>query len=331
MNITYLIGNGFDIKLGLRNRYIDFYKAYVAKPAKSDPQVIKTFKSEINDFIKEETHKEDKEIDWRDLEVALGKYTSKVPMEEFETLYFDIIENLKTYLTGEYEYFDVRYYEPELFQKYLADPVTGFFNHNQEKAISHFMNSFSGEIIIDVINFNYTPTIEQLSGFEGQELPIGKSVSGRPVKLRSVRHIHQSLADEDILVGVNDASQIANPDYSKNVDVCELLVKPNTNRVLGTGIDADCESIIDNTNLFVLFGTSAGITDSKWWSQICNRLTSAGPAYTRMLYFVYLPETVSHQGVRYGRLSRADIRQFVENAVWGEKVYNTVLPYIYVS
>lgn len=331
MNITFLIGNGFDIKLGLRNRYIDFYKSYVAMPSKSDSEVVKTFKAEINDFIKKELNKEDTAIDWRDLEVALGKYTSKVPLEKFEILYFDIIENLKTYLTGEYEYFDVRYYEPELFLKYLVDPVTGFFNHNQEKAISQFMNSLSGEIVIDVINFNYTPTIEQLSGFEGQELPIGKSVSGRSVKLRSVRHIHQSLADEDILVGVNDVSQIASPEYSKNVDVCELLVKPNTNRVLGTGIDAECESIIDNTNLFVLFGTSAGVTDSKWWNQICNRLTSAGPSYARMLYFVYLPDNISHQGVRYGRLSRADVQSFVRNAAWSDAVYNAVLPNIYVS
>ena len=84
MNITYLIGNGFDIKLGLRNRYIDFYKSYVATPSMSDPQVVKTFKAEINNFIKKELNKEDTAIDWRDLEVALGKYTTKVPLEEFD-------------------------------------------------------------------------------------------------------------------------------------------------------------------------------------------------------------------------------------------------------
>ena len=130
MNITYLIGNGFDIKLGLKNRYIDFYKSYVAMPSETDPLVVKTFKAEINDFIKKELNKEDIGIDWRDLEVALGKYTSNVPLEEFDTLYFDIIEHLKSYLIAEYEYFDARYIRSEDFLKYLADPITNFFKND---------------------------------------------------------------------------------------------------------------------------------------------------------------------------------------------------------
>lgn len=331
MNITYLIGNGFDIKLGLRNRYIDFYKSYVATPSMSDPQVVKTFKAEINNFIKKELNKEDTAIDWRDLEVALGKYTTKVPLEEFETLYFDIVEHLKSYLAAEYAYFNARYFKPEGILRYLTDPITGFFNHDQEKALYQFVRSLTGEDEIDIINFNYTPTLEQLSGFKGKELPIGKFVSGRSAKLRSILHIHQTLFEEDILVGVDNKSQIENPEYTKNVDVCELLIKPSTNKVLGSGIDAECESIINNTNMFVLFGTSIGITDSKWWWQICNRLTSATSTYARMLYFVYLPETVSHQGVRYGKFSRADIRRFVQSAGLDENVYNAILPNVYVS
>lgn len=29
MNITFLIGNGFDINLGLKTRYVDFYDFYL--------------------------------------------------------------------------------------------------------------------------------------------------------------------------------------------------------------------------------------------------------------------------------------------------------------
>ncbi len=29
MNITFLIGNGFDLNLGLKTRYTDFYKYYM--------------------------------------------------------------------------------------------------------------------------------------------------------------------------------------------------------------------------------------------------------------------------------------------------------------
>ncbi len=331
MNITFLIGNGFDVKLGMKTRYIDFYKSYVAGFSKTEPQVVKTFKSEINDFIKAEIQKEDSEIDWRDLEVALGKYTSKVPLEDFETLYFDIVDHLKSYLESELEYFDARYYRQEDFLKFLCNPVSGFFNHDNESDIIKFARSFSGEDIIDIITFNYTPTVEMLSGFDDKELPIGKTLSNRAGKIRSVRHIHQSLDDEDILIGVNDKSQIENPEYTKNQDVCELLVKPDTNRVLGKGIDAECCSVIDNTDLFVLFGSSAGITDRKWWRRICNRLSSATPSHARMLFFVYRPEDVRHREIRYGKWSREDIGHFVRSSGLDADFYDKVSSSIYVS
>ena len=331
MNITYIIGNGFDVKLGMKTRYIDFYKFYVAVSSESDPQVVKTFKGEINEFIKTETHKEDADIDWRDLEVALGKYTTKVPLKDFDTLYFDIIENLKSCLKSEFEYFDVRYFNQDDFLKYLCNPVTSFFTHDQENDLFQYVRSFSGEDVIDVINFNYTPTVEKLSGYDGKEMPIGKTLSGKAGKLRSVWHIHQSLDDEDILVGVNDKSQIANPEYTKSQDVCELLIKPDTNKVLGKGIDAECASIIANTNLFIIFGSSAGITDSKWWSRICKRLISATPTHARMLFFVYRPKDIRHREVRYGSWSRSDIRRFIQSSGLGENIYDSVSSSIYVS
>ena len=31
MNVTFLVGNGFDINLGLKTKYTDFYPSYLAK------------------------------------------------------------------------------------------------------------------------------------------------------------------------------------------------------------------------------------------------------------------------------------------------------------
>ena len=31
MNITFLVGNGFDLNLGLKTKYTDFYPSYLAK------------------------------------------------------------------------------------------------------------------------------------------------------------------------------------------------------------------------------------------------------------------------------------------------------------
>ena len=44
--ITWIIGNGFDINIGLKTRYTDFYKVYtIVRPG--DNAVIQRFKKEI--------------------------------------------------------------------------------------------------------------------------------------------------------------------------------------------------------------------------------------------------------------------------------------------
>ncbi len=36
MNILYILGNGFDINLGLKTRYSDFYKYYIGIESKDE-------------------------------------------------------------------------------------------------------------------------------------------------------------------------------------------------------------------------------------------------------------------------------------------------------
>lgn len=124
MNITFLIGNGFDVNLGLKTRYVNFYKYYTNLEDTDAPEVVKRFKSEINDFIKRDSKKQSADlIDWRDLEVALGKWTAKITAEEVEPLYLDIIDSLRDYLKSEFKYFDVSAFSEHDFLKYLLDPV----------------------------------------------------------------------------------------------------------------------------------------------------------------------------------------------------------------
>lgn len=58
MNITFLIGNGFDINLGLNTRYSDFYPYFIEKS------------SETN-MIRKWLQKD--ELLWADLEEQIGK------------------------------------------------------------------------------------------------------------------------------------------------------------------------------------------------------------------------------------------------------------------
>ena len=88
MNILFMIGNGFDKNLGLNTSYIDFYEYYVKLP--SSNEVVKVFKDDL---------KKNNYVDWSDLELALGEYSSNFKKEEdYILLINDIIMNLKEYL-----------------------------------------------------------------------------------------------------------------------------------------------------------------------------------------------------------------------------------------
>lgn len=95
MNIVYLIGNGFDINLGMKTRYTDFYQTYLKKESKSN--FVEKLKSDIFSNVQ----------NWSDLELALGQYTSAFSnLSEFDEVFDDLINSLCDYLEEEYEKYD---------------------------------------------------------------------------------------------------------------------------------------------------------------------------------------------------------------------------------
>lgn len=330
MNITYLIGNGFDVNIGLKSRYADFYDTYVKIHSDDDADVIKRFKAGINDYIKKESHKEDLQtIDWRDLEVALGQFTELIDEKEAEVLYLDINDRLKEYLIDEFKYFDAEAFSRDNFYSHFTNPVTPHFNRMTANGIKNFCLSHSGDDIYNVINFNYTRTIEKLAGFHDKRLPIGLSFTGRQAYLDTVYHIHQTLEDEEILVGVNDVNQIANKKFHENRLLSNMYIKPNTNRLLGSGVNSDCETIIANTNLFVIYGTSVGITDQKWWRLVCERVMNSN---ARLIYFVHQIEKIPHQNLYIEEMKREEISKLFDHAgLDAKQVLDSIIDKCYVS
>ena len=312
MNITYFIGNGFDVNIGLKSSYADFYKSYVNNHPDNEPDVVTRFKNKINDCIKNESQKEDiQKFDWRDLEVALGQFTNQMNEKEAEILYLDINDSLKSYLIKEYEYFDVEAFDRSDFYNQITNPVTTQFNRITANILKNYYLNCSGDENLNIINFNYTRTIEELADFKGKRLAIGVSFTGRKAFLNSVHHIHQTLQDDEILVGVNDVSQIANPKIRDNRLLCNMYVKPNTNTLLGSGVNQDCEAIISNSDLFVVFGTSAGITDQNWWKLVCKRLVNSN---ARLIYFVHQSEKIHHQNLYLEEMAQEEISKLFEHA-----------------
>lgn len=115
--ITFLIGNGFDINLGLNTRYADFYKYFLENAS-------------VSNMIKQWI---EKEIDlWSDLELQLGKKVSEITDKTLDKFYLDKIELdrlLLEYLEKEQDRFvidDNRKRLEEEFSRSIKDITDGF-------------------------------------------------------------------------------------------------------------------------------------------------------------------------------------------------------------
>lgn len=66
MNVTYIIGNGFDLNLGLETGYQAFYNYYIKVPSPN---------SQVK-LLKDSIEQDGYEL-WSDLEIGLGKISAK--------------------------------------------------------------------------------------------------------------------------------------------------------------------------------------------------------------------------------------------------------------
>ena len=111
MNIVFLIGNGFDLNLGMKTRYSDFYNYFISKQSSS--KLIQKLKKEIDGNLQ----------NWSDLELALGKYTENLhSTEEFYEVFDDIEDSLAEYLESIENKFDFNQFDGNELYKYFAFP-----------------------------------------------------------------------------------------------------------------------------------------------------------------------------------------------------------------
>lgn len=86
MQTVFLIGNGFDVNLGLKTRYAELYDYYLN--IRTENKNIKNLKQHL---------KENRSDLWSNLEIALGKYTAEFSsFEQIEKVYDDINDEMKS-------------------------------------------------------------------------------------------------------------------------------------------------------------------------------------------------------------------------------------------
>lgn len=258
MNVTFLIGNGFDLQLGLKTAYSDFLNWYLNKPTEDID--ITVFKDEL----------ETDNLWWSDAELAMGSvfgtYTGRT-VDKFYKCIRDFKRRLVEYLREEQN--KCNYDSRDAIRQTFADFLTSYQDEimlNQKR--SYLPRKTTG-ITYNFVNFNYTDTLSNiLRCCGGKGTVIGTFDYGGSAHAETIGKeisVHGTLSSS-IIMGVNDEQQISADEGTLTAKARRVLIKPYVNKQLGRTENGEAEETIANSDSVVIYGLSLGITDQKWWN-----------------------------------------------------------------
>lgn len=269
MNITFLVGNGFDIAAGANTSYRGFYEWYCEQP--DERLHIQKFKEAIQQDIANGGE------NWSDFELGLGQYTDHFTPEnidEFWDCYDDAQEKLVKYLKQEEDKLQLENFNEQDIKSLRA----GFF-HLFEELSDVEKDKLDNMIIrknttISFISFNYTFILDVCLK-ECAKSPVWEWKQGYDLKQilidPKIIHVHGTIEKHPI-IGVNDISQIENKKLLSTPRFEDSIVKSAIISSLGSFQQRQAKSKIEHSDIVCIFGMSRGETDSYWWQFILNEL-----------------------------------------------------------
>ena len=266
MNITFLLGNGFDMNFGLKTSYKSFYN--YLKKSKIRNKLIENILSDTECEL------------WSDLELGLGNYLSNIntesEIEDFLNEKETVEDLLVDYLTLENDKFEIT--DEEAISKAFNQNVVNFhkrFNRKEKKHYEYILSNCE-QLEYRFITYNYTDIIDTIiSSVFNQFNTFSKhkyhGTLAREDILCNALHIHGTL-DEGIVLALNDTSQINNEKLQNNLDLKRFMIKSQINEEDGNFLTDDALRIINNSLYICIFGMSIGDTDNMWWQAIIKWL-----------------------------------------------------------
>lgn len=269
MNITFLIGNGFDLNLGLNTRYSDFYPYFVAHASK-------------NNMIKYWLTAD--ELLWADLEEKLGEKLNNVKESEQGKFYEDKTELdslLLEYLENEQKRVSYKSKEKEIADE-MARSLISFSDDLSEtgrNSIDATRQKFANENFkYCFVSFNYTDILDRIVNITHKlKNPVTNHRHYSNVinnYLGKIIHIHGTL-NEEMILGVNDESQINNTFLKNDSEFLDTFIKKRMNDNIGQRKTEHTKELLSESHIICIFGMSIGNTDKMWWEEIADWLTQS--------------------------------------------------------
>lgn len=263
MVITFLVGNGFDIRMGLQSSYKSLEKYYVG--IKKEDPVLQQFQQAI----------ESSGELWADFETALGGYTAAFSADEqwlFQKCMDDFSTELTFFLQEEEKGIDYDLCSEEIKAEFLRS-FSKFDDGipNRQLIILNTLFTESTGITFKFISFNYTHVFDKClkTAFPNEhvEKKQKKTAPITPNVSKEVIHIHGELPGP-VIMGVDNETQIANINWAKQRKFQRKLMKPSINQRSGSLADEAANKLLHESNIICIYGMSLGETDKSWWRAI---------------------------------------------------------------
>jgi len=290
MQITFLIGNGFDIALGIKSSYAQFYDWYC-----NETSIIKhvnEFRKNIKDDITRNVP-DDQKV-WADFELGIGKYSDRFSVadaEKFLDCIDDAQENIVKYLKAQQELFDLDDYTEESFKSF-RESIKSFFEEvsdGETNGINKSLNEVPNESrIIKFITFNYTYTLEDiLKKFSDNILATWKNNYNTTFSWKydsNIIHVHGTL-DRFPVLGIDNEEQILNKELLSTPQLKELMIKSENIKALGELWYEQAEKTITDSRFICVLGMSLGESDARWWRFIVDWLKKSSSKHIIIYWF----------------------------------------------
>lgn len=269
MNITFLIGNGFDLGVGLKTRFSDYFPLYIKQSEGKDAS-LKALADDID-------ASQDK---WSYFEYEIGRYTSKFTHESRQ-YFFDQVEDFEKGFVKYLEQQEKRlsFDDTEKISVTMKSALTSFYTERNlargsaQMLEELFVKNKAEPHVINFLNFNYTSVLLNCISSIPDQVVATRNVNGHmfSTKIGEMVYVHGTKKIAPIM-GVNDEEQILNKELAGDSRFIRRIVKPLVNQMNRTNYDKDAERLIAQSSIIVIYGMSLGKTDKIWWQRVIEWL-----------------------------------------------------------
>ena len=318
MRYVIMIGNGFDIGLGLRTAYSDFIDEYKNSPAINSER--SDGRKSVEDILKAHIQRDPQT--WADAEKAFAELRFSAMFKDCENIKRNILDVFASFTAALNNYLAKQEHSRELngvsrgvselfFQHMMQSVFMGMPEWLREQELSRLGDINDRQQVLNYcsfINFNYTETFDKLLEIKAEgthstsehysfdQRAVGVEILNREslFVLERLVHVHGSNKARNSVFGVSDSQQITDITAREMAETIGFLVKDCTDREKAAGNYDLTAEVLKDADRVVLFGLSIGNSDRYWWRVLMERVRNVKDFRVFVFPYSRKPEKINN-------------------------------------